>query len=261
MRKGFGQSLRIGVSPHGLALCTARRGAFAVVAEHSFGGVTPGFEGIAAGVRELLAGAGCAGWPATIILADELARLWQVVPPPASARMGDLEAAAALRFQTLYGEPAANWKIAAGWDAGRPFLAAAMPRQLLALLEELAREQRVDLVEIVPQFVAGWNRWCGALKPGAWYGLAQDRVLTLGAVENNVVVAVRTTSIPDAATAQWLDEHVAREALRLNLPVPERIAVSGQAPHAWSGSCIVLAPAHAEKWSAAAQLAATGGPA
>ncbi|MDO8439512.1 MAG: hypothetical protein Q7S67_04665 [Telluria sp.] len=253
--------MRLGVSPHGLALCTARRNALEVVAEHSFGPGAPGFEGIAAGVRELLAGAGCAGWPATIVLADELARLWQVVPPPGSARLGDLEAAAALRFQTLYGEPAAAWKLAAGWDAGKPFLAAAMPRQLLALLEQGAREQRVDLVEIVPQFVAGWNRWCGAVKPGAWYGQVQGRVLTLGAVENNVVIAVRAAAMPDTADAQWLDEHIAREALRLNLPVPERIAVSGQAPHAWSGSCILLAPAHGEKWSPAVQLAATGGPA
>ncbi|MES2321026.1 MAG: hypothetical protein V4633_02060 [Pseudomonadota bacterium] len=261
MRKRFGQTLRLGVSPQGLALCTARRNTLDVIAEHSFGAGTPGFEGIAAGVRELLAGAGCAGWPATLVLADELARLWQVVPPPGSARMGDLEAAAALRFQTLYGEPAGNWKLAAGWDAARPFLAAAMPRQLLTLLEEGAREQRVDLVEIVPQFVAGWNRWRGAVKAGAWYGLVQGRVLTLGALENNVVTAVRAAAMPDGADAQWLDAHVAREALRLNLPVPDRVAVSGHAPQAWSGSCILLAPAHGEKWSACAQLAATGGPA
>lgn len=263
MRKRFGQALRLGVSPHGLALVkTSRWGGvpLEVVAEHQFPG-SAGFETIGAGVRQLLDGAG--SWPLTVVLADELARLWQVQPPQGATRLADLEAAAALRFQTLYGESASNWKLAGGWDATRPFLAAAMPRHLLSLLEHAAGEQKAALVEVVPQFIAAWNQWRAAVKPGAWFGLVQQGVLTLGAVDGGAVLAVRSAAIPGGAGLEWLGQHVAREALRLNAAAPERIYVAGAAPALWNNSsgaalaCTVLAQGQG-KLSPAAQLAATG---
>ena len=275
MRKRFGQALRIGVSPHGLALVKTSRWsgpALEVLAEHGFGAGShlspPGFEAIGAGVRQLLtdagAGAGRGGWPLTVVLADDLSRLWQVTPPPGSARLADLEAAAALRFQTLYGEPASNWKMAGAWDAGKPFLAAAMPRHLLSLLEHAAGEQRAALVEVVPQFIAAWNGWRHAVKPGSWFGLVQGGVLTLGAADGAALQAVRSVGLPDGASLDWLGQHVAREALRLNLQPPARLYLAGRAPEAWNSStggalaCSLLESAHGAALSPAAQLAATG---
>ncbi len=267
MRKRFGQALRLGVSPQGLGLVKTSRWGGApleVLAEHRFAGGPPGFEAIGAGVRQLLGEAGSARWPLTVVLADELARLWQVTPPEGSTRLADLEAAAALRFQALYGENAAAWKVAGGWDAARPFLAAAMPRHLLALLEHAAGEQGATLVEVVPQFIAGWNRWRGALGAGAWFALVHDNVLTLGALAGGSVQAVRSSAMPADATLAWLGEHVAREALRLNMPVPARLQVAGDAPPAWNNSsggagiaCSLLEAAR-DKLPAPARLAATG---
>ena len=267
MRSRLGQVLRIGVSRQGLALVKASRWNSAppeVLGQLEFPATDmPGYEGIAAGVRQLLTGAGCTGGQASVVLADDLVRMWQVAPPPGSARLADLEAAAALRFQTLYGESPALWKLAAGWDAAQPFLAAAMPRQLLALLEQAASAQQVELVEIAPQFIAGWNQWRKAVRPGAWYGLVQQRVLTLGIVSGAAVSAVRAVALPEGATLEWLGRHVAREALRLNLPAPGRLAVSGQAPLAWNSSagqlaCSVLAPGQGADWSDGVRLALTG---
>ena len=267
MRKRFGQALRIGLSRHALALVKTSRWQGApleIVAEHRFDGAgEAGFEAIGAAVRKLLAEADCAGWPATVVLADDLARLWQVTPPPGSARLADLQGAAALRFQALYGEAASSWQLAAPWDAGAPFLAAAMPRHLLALLQHAATEQKVTLIEIVPQFVAGWNQWCGQIKPGAWYGLVQQNVLTLGALENGALRAVRAAIVPAGAGLDWLAQHAAREALRLNLAAPERVQLSGAAPLAWNSStgaalaCSLLGASQADL-APAAQLAATG---
>ena len=269
MRKRFGQALRIGVSPHGLALVKTSMWsgpALEVLAEHGFGGASPpGLEAIGAGVRQLLsdANAGASRWPLTVVLSDDLSRLWQVTPPPGSARLADLEAAAALRFQTLYGESAALWKMSGAWDAGKPFLAAAMPRHLLALLEHAAGEQHATLVEVVPQFIAAWNGWRHAVKPGSWFGLVQGGVLTLGAADG-ILQAVRSVAIPDGANLDWLGQHVAREALRLNLQAPGRLHLAGQAPAAWNNStggaiaCTLLDPAPAVPLSGAAQLAATG---
>ena len=270
MRRGFGQHLRIGVSAHAVTLVKTSRFGKAgpqVLGELVLGNAgQSGFDAIAAAVRQLLADAGCAKWTATIVLADELARIWQVSPPAGAARLADLEGAAALRFQSLYGESASGWKLAGGWDAARPFIACALPRPLLSMLGQAAAGQHVTLVEIVPQFVAGWNRWRDELKPGAWYGLVQHNVLTLGAIEDGQVRAVRASALPEGAGVEWLAQHVVREALRLNLPAPQRLQLSGQVNPAWNNSsgafaCSLLAPV-ADKslalLSPSARLAVTG---
>lgn len=263
MRRRFGQGLRLGVARGAVALVkTGRWGGapLALLAEHTFAADaldTP------AGVREALAavldGAGHAGWPLTIVLADDLVRMWQVTPPEGSARLADLEAAAALRFQHLYGEPAAGWALSAGWNPLRPFLAAALPRALLGALEQGAGAQRMAIVEIVPQFIAVLNRCSGALKPGAWFGLVHDNVLTLGAGDGATVAAVRAAALPESADAAWLAEHLAREALRLNLPAPERLQLWGAIKPEWLGAaCIQLGAIDQPGWPAAARLAASG---
>lgn len=267
MTRRFGQSLRIGVSPQAVSLLKVSRfgrAAPELLAVHHFDGEPgPGFEAIAAAMGKLLEEAGCAGWSATVVLSAELARIWQVTPPPGTARMADLQGAAALRFQTLYGESAASWQVTAGWDAVNPFMAAAVPRQLLALLEQEAARERVILVEIVPQFVAGWNQWRKVLGAGDWYGLVQGGVLSLGALDAGGVAAVRVAPVPAGAGIDWLAQHVTREALRLNLPAPSRLQVSGAAPVTWNNSagafaCTVLQVGQGELPSAAL-LAATGG--
>ncbi|QYF94000.1 hypothetical protein KY495_01815 [Massilia sp. PAMC28688] len=264
MRKRFGQSLRLGVSPYDVALLKVSRWGSPradVVAEVALGGT--GMDAIGAAARQLLSDFGSAGWPLSVVLADDLVRMWQVTPPRGSTRLADLEAAAALRFQSLYGESAGQWTFSAGWDTGAPFLAAAMPRELLALLQQAAFDSRATIVEVLPQFVAGWNRWRSAILPDAWYGLVQAQVLTIGALEGGRVRALRAAAIPEHAPADWLGQHVAREALRLNMAAPARLFVSGQAPATWNNStaalpCVLLGSPAPGQLSAAARLAATG---
>jgi hypothetical protein len=269
MRKQFGQALRIGVSNNSLALVKTSRWrgeALAVVAEHVFlSGEVQTMQAMAQGLRNLLANAGASGWPVTIVLADELVRMWQVTPPPGSTRMADLEAATAQRFQLLYGEAPAGWALSASYDAGRPFLAAAVPRALLDLCEQAATEHGMKLVEIVPQFVAGWNRWRHALKPGAWFGQVHERVLTIGAAGDGALSTVRATAVPEGVDQAWLREHIGREALRLNLPLPAQLYLTGRLPQAWSNgagqgqlACSMLGKAPAPTWSNAVALASTG---
>jgi hypothetical protein len=262
MRRRFGQGLRLGVAANAVALVKTSRwgGPATPVGEQAYEGVK--------GLRDALAallGAGYAGWPLTIVLADDLVRMWQVTPAPHSTRLADLEAAAALRFQRLYGDSAANWIVRAGWDQARPFLAAALPRALFGALEEGAGSHQVKPVEIVPQFVALLNLCRGALKPGAWFGTLHDKVLTLGAIDPadpGALVAVRAQALPDAPGAGWLAEHLAREALRLNLAAPERLQLWGAVPPAWIGAnavtTISLGGAGHAGWSEAAVLAASG---
>lgn len=276
MRRALGQALRIGVSGTAVSLVrTSRwRGAPAtVLAEHVFApGAEHPYDAIANALRALLGEQKLAGWPAGIVLADELVRLWQVTPPAGAARLADIEAAAGLRFHALYGEAPALWQITADWDARHPFFAAAVPRALLGVLGQVAREHGLAVVEIVPHFVAAWNRWRGALKPGAWFGLLHQRLLTLAAIEGGRVRAVRALPVPAGADHGWLSQALTREALLHQLEAPPLLQLCGAPPAQWSAAvghpgqipCAALdAPARAGAvpFSEAALLACAGSPA
>lgn len=266
MLNGFGKSLRLGLGTDAIALVDAprwRRAPVAVLAEASLG--TAGLDQLGATLRALLDDAGVAGRALTVIVADELARLWQVTPPAGSARMADLEGAAALRFQSLYGAAPVGWRIGADWHATRPFLAAGLPAALLALLEEVALEQRLHLVEVAPQFVAAYNGVRLRLAPGAWFGVLQAGVLTLGVTTpDGHLGTVRASAVPAGADADWLARHVAREALRLDLDAPTVLQLCGDAPSAWQrpGAALACQLLDAGRggagWSAPVRLACSG---
>ncbi|WP_426193640.1 hypothetical protein [Massilia sp. DWR3-1-1] len=262
MRKKFGHALRLGISADGVALLETRRwGREATLlaelpldASHAFP------VALAGAVTALLNDAQRDGWPLSVVLADELVRFWQVTPPPACARMADLEAAAALRFQQLYGEPAAGWQLRADWQLTRPFLAAAIPVSLVAALQQATSAHAMRLIEVAPQFVVLFNRWRAGLAAGDWFGVVHDGVLTLGVCDGGIV-AMRALAIDAAASAPsaWLQGQLAREALRLNRPAPERLRLCGAAPAAWAAlpGCVLLDQADATA-SPLARLAGAG---
>ena len=261
-----GQSLRLGIAADGLALLRVG-GVLApgvdVLAVLPVEAGAP--DALAVGLRALLIEAAPRGWPLTVVLADELVRLWQVPPPQGASRLGDLQAAAAFRFQALFGALPSEWRISADWSATRPFLAAAAPEALLALLEGLAREHRFHLVEAAPQFVAAMNAWRAERRPGAWFGLVHGGVLTLAAFDGKALAAVRTAPIPENADRDWLEAHVAREALRVGVGRPERLQLCGAAPSGWASSsgrlkfaCTLLEDDSTGDWPLQVRLALTG---
>ena len=257
MRKRFGQALRIGVAPASLALVKTSRWfgePAAVLAECAVAGDST--EALAQALRTLLTGVDGSNWPVSFVLADELVRMWQVAPPQSASRLDDLEAAAALRFQALYGESAQQWNISGDWNASAPFLACAMARPLLSVLEQGTAEHGMRIVEIVPQFVAAWNLARSSLKAGSWFGQVHERVLTVG-----IGAHVRAAAIPEGAGHDWLLAHLGREALRLDTPMPTTLHLCGSVPAIWNKSagelaCVVQACAPGR--SGAMQLACSG---
>jgi len=271
MRRKFGQSLRLGIAPDGLALL--RVGGWPVASSVVLAvqpveaGAPDALEhGLRALLREAAIDNGLRRWPVHVVLADDLVRLWQVPPPHGASRPGDLQAACALRFQSLFGAMPANWRISADWNARSPFLAAAAPEALLALLESLAREHGFYLVEVAPQFVAAMNATRRQRRKGAWFGLVHGDVLSLAAYDGAALAAVRTALIPPGADREWLEAHVAREALRVGVGRPERLQLSGPAPRGWASSsgrlkfaCTLLEDEDpAPDWPLHAVLARTG---
>jgi hypothetical protein len=263
-----GQALRLGVGHDSLALVRTGTGIGArreVVAEARIDADAP--DSLARGLRTLLGETKVAGWPLAVVLADELARMWQVTPPRAASSPVDLEAAGAMRFASLFGAPPQGWTIAADWQATRPFLAAALPTALLGSLAQAARDARCTLVEVVPQFVAALNGWRKLRRPGAWFGQVHGQVLSIAAYDGALLAALRTAVVPPGADRDWLESHVAREALRVGIGRPERLQVCGNAPRSWAShdgrlkfACTLLEDEAAGQ-SAAVRLACTGIPA
>ncbi|MFL6632723.1 MAG: hypothetical protein ACJ8HJ_10460 [Massilia sp.] len=265
MRSGFGQSLRIGIAPDALALVRTSiwpHERARLLGQVAATGTDPVSLGAALGM--LLGEHDVAGLPVTVVLADDLARLWQVTPPQGATRLADLEAAAMLRYQALFGS-GAGWTISADWDAARPFLAAALPLALLEQLTMAASSQRFRLVEIVPQFVAALNRHRRSRRTGAWFGVVHGGVLSVAAFDGDLLAAVRTAPIPAGADRDWLEGHVAREALRVGLSRPERLQICGPAPKGWASSagrlkfaCTLFEDETDPLWPDCARLALTG---
>lgn len=246
MRRSIGQSLRIDVAGNAVSLLRVSRwsgrgkgkdGAVTLLGEHAFApSSTHQFDAIANALRALLGEQQVDGWPVAIVLADELTRVWRVAPPPGATRMDDMEAAAGLRFQALYGEPPSAWQIAADWNATEPFFAAAMPRALLAVLMLVAQEHKLAVVGVEPHVVSAWNRWRRGMKRGAWFGLLHDNLLTLAAIggsgadadnNNDGLRAIRALPVPPGADPAWLTQTVTREALLLDMAPPALLQLCG----------------------------------
>jgi len=266
MRKWFGRSLRLGLAPDGLALVRTsiwphERAQLLAQARFKENNVD-------AALREaerMLADHEREGWALRVVLSDELVRLWQVAPPPGAARMADLEAACALRYQALFGASPAGWQVRADWSATRPFLASAVPQALLVQLQQAAAGSGFRLVEVAPQFVAALNQHRSMRRPGAWFGVVHGGVLSVAAFDGALLAAVRTAPIPEGADRDWLEGHVAREALRVGLGRPERLQVCGPAPKAWASSagrlkfaCTLFEDELDPLWPDSARLAMTG---
>jgi hypothetical protein len=251
---------RLGVSPKALALVRVPRfgGAPEIVSEQACD-----IDHAAAWQDALDAVmAPAAGAKVVIVIADDLLRTWQVTPPQGASRMGDLEAAAALRFQSLFGGSSADWKLAAAWRADRPFLASAIPRNLWNVLEACAARHQLAIVEAVPHFAAAWNRWRHARQEGAWFGVVHNGLLTLGQTDAAGLSGLHTLAVPAGAGHDWLALQIAREAMRQQATAPERVQLSGQVPDSWCkpGDTIkVTRLGDTDHADGAAALAATGG--
>jgi hypothetical protein len=231
MLERFCTSLRVGIARDGLTLLQCKSGSSAavkVLAELALApedATSPAL--MAKQLQQLFTMAPATRMPITVVLADDWVRLWQVTPPMKTVRLSDLEAAATLRFQTLFGEIASDWSITADWDTQVPFFAAAIPRWLLLAIETETLARKLTLLAVAPQFLMAWNRWCTKLTVGAWFVMVHDGLLTLGAASGSRLAAICSAPLPSTHDSTWLATYVRREALRLNCAVPGTLMVCG----------------------------------
>ncbi|HVE06784.1 MAG TPA: hypothetical protein VNE00_05980 [Paraburkholderia sp.] len=193
---------------------------------------------LAAQLAATLDEAGCKGLPVYATFDDELVRYFIVTPPQNGARMQDLRAAAGVRFQMLYGEPASDWQIVADWQASGPFVACAIAPRLHMALQLAVKAQRGCLVAAAPNFVAAWNRWHRRVSGDAWLATLHCRTLTIGLIAGAArrarIAAVRTLALPEERPSlAWLREQLERAALLDNVAPPAVLHVHGPQIAAW----------------------------
>ncbi|MDY7574749.1 hypothetical protein [Actimicrobium sp. CCI2.3] len=232
--------LRLGISGTAVSLLRLHRWNGApgrVLAEQSIAPSEDGsFAALASALETLFASTRCQGASLQVVIADDLARFWQVTPPPQALRLSDLDAAIAVRFHALYGESLAGWTMQADRAIHAPFLAVAMPQTMLDVVQRSAKAHKLAIVGNAPQFIHCWNRWCKHLASGAWFGVVHGTLLTLGVVDGARLCALRTLSLPTNGEADWLAVSLAREALLLGLAAPTRLQVCGALPTALLGT-------------------------
>jgi len=239
MPRQWGVSLHMGLSQSHVALAKVRgmwRPRLEVQAdqalpEHSVN--VP--DNVVATVSSLLAANGCRKLKTFITLSDEWERMWTVTPPRNAASLADCKAAAHARFFTLYGEPPTDWHIRADWKSSQQFIACAMANTAYAAIKSIVADNQLSLVQLAPGFVVAWNRWRSHLFAQAWFAQLVGQRLTVGVVDKFDLLAVRSTPVPPDGLVhkQWLQDYVAREALRLGVPQPKQLQLCGVAPSAW----------------------------
>lgn len=234
-----GGELRIGLSQTGIALLHRQgliRRHSVVLGECRFvpDAASPADQ-LAAELDRLLTASSCQGLPTRLILADHWVRYWMVTPPKNAAHILDCQAAAEGRFQALFGESLAEWKMAADWQARAPFLCSALPKKLGSVLQAVSSKHRLLLMQIVPEFVACWNRWRSAIAADHWFGVVHDGLLTLAVLSERRLCDLRSLTLPVQATTEldWLRLSVQRESTRLMRPMPAGVQLCGEVPPAW----------------------------
>ncbi len=235
------EALRIGLSKNGVSVLRSTgilRRKTTILAEQTFSSDV--LADIATDLRTVLSKVARNKEATTFILSDDWVRLFMVTPPQNATRLQDCRAAADLRFQALYGEPPEDWVLLGDWDVRYPYLACAVPKQLLTILDQIATASGLTLVKIAPQFIAGWNRWHRKLAQNAWFAVVHGKTMTFGMVEQRRLTAVRTATLPSDVDKAWLTECIAQDVLRFGQTVPEQLQIVGSFPAAWSVSAGAL---------------------
>jgi hypothetical protein len=236
---GLGTSLCIGLSETGFTLLRGDglwKSRYQVLAQYQLDEGKFNHETLTIALTQQLEQAGAQKLPITLILADDWARYFLVTPPRNINSLGDCQAAANLRFTSLYGEAAIDWQINAHWDTQQTFLACALPHTLLNLIKQVVARQKSTLIGIIPQFIANWNRWAKLLNGNAWYAQVHGEQLTLAAMEKGRLCALRHTRCNPVQWEDqtWLPAYLQREALRLGLSMPTELQLCGDIPVNWA---------------------------
>jgi hypothetical protein len=158
-----------------------------------------------------------------VTVADHWVRYFLFERPPSIHSLRDARLLLGARFESLYGDGAADWLLQADWHAAGPMLACALPR---ALGEAFAPYR---LAHLLPATLGLWNRAAARLPASAaWCAEAEGRYTLLVWSERQLRVVRQLHGGDPQAT-------LALECARLDLAPPQARLWSGAAmPPGWA---------------------------
>lgn len=172
----------------------------------------------------------------TVTVADEIARYVVLTLPAALESLGDARLWLAMRFEQIYGESPADWRIEADWHPGRPVLVCALPNVLLQGLQPLGVQS------IAPAFLRIWNRYCHRLPATGLWCLFDAGMLRIAYWQDGDFVLYRQLRMNEPLAAAALRAVLEQEFARIDAQPPQHCFWSGAAvPQGWTE--LALAPA------------------
>jgi hypothetical protein len=176
----------------------------------------------------------------SVVMPDAWCRLFVTTPPSNMANRADCDAAVAMRFQRLYGDSAADWVLRADWHVNQPFVTAALPLALHRDFLGVCKTFKHRIVSMVPASIAVFNQWRRTVIAGDWFAHISATDLTLIVLDGAQLRHIVQQRLDTAARldAGWMMLFAQREALRLNMSLPKRIACAGNVPLVWLKSSV-----------------------
>jgi len=172
----------------------------------------------------------------TVLMEDTLARLFVLSAPLQVNGPRELQRVASLRSALLFGDTPEDWICLGDWHARGPFLVCALPKALLHGLQIAAKQQRVRLDCIQPQFVHDWNASASLMRePGAWFARIGPQHTALGATDRGRLVAISQSRSTAPTSLDALRTFLLRASLQWGLPLPPVLYVGGELTAGWHG--------------------------
>ena len=236
MLESWREQWRLGLSPRGLGLLrSVRRHAWTSHSVHPASGPDWDVQSVMAKWESLRPESVPNGAKLRVVVADQWCRAWLVTPPTNALGLEDCRSAAVARFEALYSEPIDGWTLSADWHASDPFIAMAIPKQLMQELQESCERGQIQLQEMLPHSIAVWNGQCQHLQAGDWLAVMHHHTLTLLNAQSEQRTAMRSLALGRESfeSASGLTALLSREAMRSGWSAPPRVHLAGDIPAAW----------------------------
>jgi len=160
-------------------------------------------------------GASLSGGKLEVLLSSPFVRLALLPPMQQALTLDEQQRLAQLQFERIYGNVAKQWACALSTiNYQQTTLAAAIDRDLLTALQNIANTQALTLVSITPSLSAIFDHWRKRLtEPNAWLLILQDGYCTALGLDGKQVSFVSQHTIQPAFTADELQTLIQREAM------------------------------------------------
>lgn len=165
-----------------------------------------------------------------VTVSDAWSRYWMFVLPAGVTSLVELQALAAVRFETLFGTSTEGWKMMADWRSTGQVLVCALPEGLLEALQTQAVQKGWRLRSIQPSVVRLLSAYQRQIPDHAWVACYGQRNVILALVENGEVCHVRRHPFSEPPDETGLACLLDAEMLRLGLDAAPALCVLGLTP-------------------------------